>query len=206
MSYFGLIGLAAGSIVLLSACGSGTAKPVASTPTTPATAPATIAAQPATPAANPVARVRGPVTTVDGAKVTVQDGSSFSLNSQTDITRRAAGTIADLQPGSYVAVTAKRQPDNTLLASVVVIFRPQDNGSDTFQRPLDGGNLMTNATIDKVNGSSFTVTFTGGGDRVTLASDAQIQRIIKVVASDIRVGSTVSAAVKDGVAQSVSIQ
>ncbi|HTE87084.1 MAG TPA: DUF5666 domain-containing protein [Dehalococcoidia bacterium] len=203
MNKLGLLGPALGSVIALSACGSGAAHRPASAVSTPPAAE-TAAAQ-ATPATNPLAREMGPVTAVSGKTVTLQDGSSFMLSSQTDITERAAGTVADLQTGSYVAVTAKRQPDNTLLASVVVVF-PARSGASTFQRPMDEGNLMTNATIDKVNGSTFTVTFTGGGDRVTLAPAAQIQRVVKASDSDVKVGSTVSASVENGVAQSLFIQ
>ena len=68
------------------------------------------------------------------------------------------------------------------------------------------GNLMTNATIDQVQGDTFTVTWDGGGARVRLAPDAQIGRIAVGSPSDLKEGTAVTAAVANGVAQSVSLQ
>jgi hypothetical protein len=64
---------------------------------------------------------------------------------------------------------------------------------------------MTNATIDQVTGTSFTVKFTGGGANVTLAPNAQILRQVGSTPADIKAGATVSASVIDGAAQSVSV-
>jgi hypothetical protein len=200
-------------IVLLAACGSSstgyskaasTVRPVQAA-AQPATAAPIVQAQPATPATNPVERVNGTVQSVDNGKVTLKEGGSFSVTPQTAVTRRQTAAVSALQTGQVVAVTAKRQPDNTLLASLVVVF-PPSNGPPLGQRPLDAGNLMTNATVDKVQGNGFTVTFPGGGAQVTMAPDGQVQQIVAGAASDISVGATVSAAVRDGVAQSVSIQ
>jgi hypothetical protein len=214
MSRFVWLAAAAVSALLVAGCGAGAAKPLGSSASSPAAAvnapatiaaTATVAAQVATPATNPAARETGPVKSIDGSTVTLQDGTTFTLNPQTNITRRVTGVPTDVQKGRYVAVTAKRQPDNTLLASEVVIF---DSASASFYRqfPMDGGNIMTNAAVDQVNGNSFNVTFPGGAERVTLAPDAKLSQIVKGSATDIKVGDTVSASVNGDVAQSVIIQ
>lgn len=207
MNTFGLLSIALGSAIALSACGSGAGKPSASSVSSPvvsATPAATLAAQ-ATPATNPAAREMGPVTAINGSTVTLQDGSTFMLASQTAVTRRADATPSDIQKGTYVAVTAKRQQDNSLLASQVVLF---DSASASFYRqfPMDAGNIMTNAAVDQVNGSSFTVTWPGGGEHVTLAPDAKLSKVAKASTTDVKVGETVSVSVNGNVAQSVSIQ
>ncbi len=222
MKRFILTAILAGFVILLAACGSSTsysrssapsgnapavAAPATSSTRAPAatTTPAARAAA-ATPAANPVERVSGTVQRVEGDRVSLTEGGSFTVTDQTAITRREPGTAAALQPGRTVAVTAKRQPDNTLLASLVTVFPTAPNGLPLGQRPLDGGNLMTNATVDTVQGSAFTVTFPGGGARVNLAPDAKISLLAAGSRADITVGEMVSASVRDGVAQTLSIQ
>jgi hypothetical protein len=206
------VALATGVALLLTGCGSGqgssslaqpaAAPSVAAPLAAAASATPAVAAQAATPAANPDERVTGTVQSIVAGKVSLKEGSSFSLGPNTPITRQAPGTVADLQPGRTVAVTAKRQPDNTLLASLVRIQPLTRLG----QSPLDGGDLMTNATVDKVTGNSFTVTFPGGGAQVTLAPNGQIFSRVDGSQADIKEGASVSATVRDGVAQSVSIQ
>ncbi len=221
MKRFILTAILAGAVVLLAACGSSTsysrssapsgnapaaAAPALSSTWAPAaTTPAARAAA-ATPAANPVERVSGTVQRVEGDTVSLMEGGSFTVTEQTAITRREPGTVAALQPGRTVAVTAKRQPDNTLLASLVTVFPTAPNGFPLGQRPLDGGNLMTNATVDTVQGNAFTVTFPGGGARVNLAPDAKITLLAAGSRADITVGEMVSASVRDGVAQTLSLQ
>lgn len=230
-----IVPAALGAAMLLAACGSsnngnhgsapannaGSVATVLSAPATSAaaTAAAATAAAPArspaagagpaglgTPATNPVERLSGAVQSVDGGKITLKDGNSFSLSPQTVITKRAPITAADLKVGETVAITAKRQPDNTLLASMVVVFPTAPNGFTLGQRPLDAGNLMTNATIDKVSGNSFHATFPGGAEQVMVAPDAQLSMLAAGTVADIVAGATVTAAVRDGVAQQVSIQ
>jgi hypothetical protein len=139
---------------------------------TPTPAP-TAAATTNAPAAPARTSVNGTVQTIDATKLTFADGKSFTLSDTTNVIRIVPITAADLKVGQYVAVTAKRQPDNSLLASIVNVFPTTGN---TFQRPMDGGNIMTNATIDQISGNAFTVTFTGGGAKVTLGPDVKINQ------------------------------
>src|SRR5262245_6593151 len=74
-----------------------------------------------TAAAKAGARITGTVQSIAGDRVTLTGGQSFALASATQITRMEVITANDLQKGQYVAITAKRQPDNTLLASIVNI-------------------------------------------------------------------------------------
>lgn len=181
----------------------------------PAAAPAGTQAQPAAPAAaaplaapaQPTAtaavraeRMSGAVKSFSGGQAVLADGRSFSVGAATRITRVEPATAADLQPGQYVAVTAKRQPDNTLLASEVRVFPESSRGVAPGQRPMDGGNLMTNATIEKVEGDAFTVTWEGGGAQVKLAPGGKVGRMSPGSQADIREGISVQAQVADGTA------
>ncbi|HLZ68347.1 MAG TPA: DUF5666 domain-containing protein [Dehalococcoidia bacterium] len=186
------------------------APPSAAAAVSPSPAPGgTAAAGPAglgTPATNPVERLSGTVQSVDAGKVTLKDGGSFSLSPQTVVTKRAMITAADLKTGQTVAITARRQPDNTLLASMIVVFPGAPSGFRLGQSPLDAGNLMTNATIDRVAGSSFHASFPGGGEQVSIAPDAQLLTLAAGTQAEIATGAMITAAVRNGVAQQVSIQ
>lgn len=211
-----IIGTALFGLVLAGACGAGSGQQAASSAPTSAptsvpqavtaTATPAVAAQ-ATPATNPLAWMAGKVTAVADGKVTLQDGSSFTLDPKTSFSRLTAGTAADLQPGRVVAITATRQPDNTLSASLVRILSAAPSATFFRQFPFTGGDLMTNGTIADVTGNTFTVTFTGGGARVALAPGGLVASVSSGTVSDLRVGSTVFVEVNDsGVAQMLSIE
>jgi Domain of unknown function (DUF5666) len=211
----GSVVLLAGGLLLLAGCGSSannrsTAAPAAPSPAATLVVVSTVTPaarfQPPTPVSNPVARVNGSVQGVSGNTVMLSQGSSFMVTPQTVITVRKAGTPSALQVGKTVAITAKPQADGTLLASMVVIFAAGPNGIPLGQRPLEAGNLMTNATIDKVQATGFSATFPGGGAQVTLTPDANISVLGTGTAADITVGAMVTAGVQNGVAQTVSVQ
>ena len=222
---------AAALSLVIAACGSGsptTPSPSASTLATSArpsvasvapasVAPASTAAQPAAsspasqasvaPSRSPATRVTGTVQTDAAGKVTLADGTSLDITPTTRVTQQQSITAADLKAGMFVAITGKRQPDNTVLASIVSVFpdslRKVVPGG---QRPLPEGNLMTNASIDQVTGNAFTVTFPGGGARITIAPDAQILKQVDATPADVKPGEKVSAAVVNGAALAISIQ
>ncbi len=152
-------------------------------------------------------RVSGSVQSVSGNSITLSDGSAITANAQTRIARVESITPADLKAGLYVAVTAQRQPDNTLLASQVNVFDESRRGVGAGQRPMTGGNLMTNATISTVSGTTFTVTWEGGGANVKLAPDAKVTRTVALSMSDVKPGNTISVVEGNGgVAQAITLQ
>ncbi|HEY3079374.1 MAG TPA: DUF5666 domain-containing protein [Chloroflexota bacterium] len=151
-------------------------------------------------------RISGTVQSADGGKITLGDGRAFTLDANTRIIRQESIAPADLKAGMYVAVTATRESDGTLLASMVNIFPEETRGAGIGQRPMSGGALMTNATIDQVEGSNFSVSFPGGGARIRLAPEAKLARLVMGQMGDIHAGMTVSALVNNGVASSVSVQ
>ena len=195
----------------VTACGptaGSSAPPPATSAPAVTTAPAAPAASPAAaPSPSPVAaeRVDGVVQSVSGSQVTLAGGRGFTLPSTARVQRSTLISGSDLKQGDYVAITAKRQPDNTLLASIVNVFPPSLGQVAPGQRPLPEGNLMTNATIDQVSGNTFTVTFPGGGARVQLAPDAKVTRSLDASPSDLTPGVSITAQVVDGAARFVTI-
>src|SRR5581483_776896 len=142
----------------------------------------------------------------------------LALASDTHIIRSVPTDAQSFQPGDFVAVTATRQADNTLLASVVNIFPESMRGYSVGQRPMDSGNLMTNATISdlpvnlmtnatvgEVAVAGFTVAFPGGTDEVTLASDARVNRFEEMAIADLLPGTSITAYVNHGAAEIITI-
>jgi hypothetical protein len=198
------------NLVLLAtaACAPAASSGSSSAPTTTpvAVAPASSpAAQVASPSPAAAERVDGTVQALADGTLTLTSGRSISMPAWVRVTRSTAITAADLHPGDYVAVTGTRQPDNTLLATIVNVFPPSLGQVAPGQRPLPQGNLMTNAIIDQVEGNGFTVSFPGGGARVQLAPDATITRQVDASLDDVHQGDTVTTQVVDGAARTLTI-
>lgn len=164
----------------------------------PAAAPPAHRAQPAQPPATARQRLNGTVKAASGGTVTLTDGHSFTLAPKAHVIRLVPIQATDLKVGDYVAVTATRQADNSLLATIVNIFPASMRGVGVGQRPMGGGDLMTNATINKLSPGGFTVTFPGGGARVKLAPHAAVNRFEEAGAAAIKPGVKVSALLKGG--------
>jgi len=155
-------------------------------------------------------RVSGYVSSYINGTVWLDDGTSFDVNDSTQVVVSNPGTIDDLQQGQYVAITAARLDDGTLLASIVRRFPESQSGSSGRQSMQSDGNLMTNAnideaTIDAMAGGLLMVTFQGNMEHVVVPPTAQI-----IVASDgtidsIAPGEMISASVTDGWASSVNV-
>lgn len=193
LACLGLVGLSCGGAAQV-------VPPTAS----PSPAPAASASAGAT------SRVEGVVATAAATRLTLVDNTALELTSSTRIIRTDRATVADLKPGIFVAITARQQPDSSLLASMIHIF-PASVSSTAIggQRPLPQGDLMTNASIasiDQVSGSSFTVTFPGGSAKVLLATGAVLTKQTDVEAASIAPGTKIVAMIRSGVVQSIQIQ
>jgi hypothetical protein len=194
-------------IVALAATSCGQAAAPAALTATPS--PAAVAVSPSSSAAA-ATRVQAKVQSATATTLTLTDGEVLDLSANTRITRTDPATPADLKPGLFVAITAKQQPDRTLLASMVSIFAESlTRVVPPGQRPLTEGNLMTNAaiaSIDQVGAGSFTVTFAGTTAQVVLAPSAVVLKQTDVKAEEIVAGTAISASVVNGVVQSIQIQ
>jgi hypothetical protein len=209
------IGALALVLLATAACGpTASAGPASSptpepSPTSPAASPTSPAASPAAAAASPSAaageRVDGTVQALAGGTLTLTSGRSISVPPSTRVTRSTPITAGDLRSGDYVAITGVRQPDNTVPATIVNVFPPSLGQVAPGQRPLPQGNLMTNATVEQVQGSQLTVTFPGGGARVQLAPDATITRQVDATLGYVQQGESVRVQVVNGAARALTI-
>ncbi|GEM_PF-5777697 len=152
-------------------------------------------------------RVDGVVTKVDGDAVTLASGATFKLDPQARVTRTIKKTADDLKPGQFVAITGSGQPDSSILATQIAILGDSLRAQNAGQRQLPTGDLMTNATIDSINGYVLQVTFPGGKARIVLVANVEVLTREVGAAADIRPGATVATSVPaDGVARVVNVQ
>ncbi len=207
--------LAAGLVGLAAVCATPRPSQPASAPPPPAVIqPAAVA----NPSLGANGRVGGVVQRVAGSEVTLLGGEQFTVGADVRVIRSVPVDARALEPGEFVAVTAKRDSDDTLVAFVVNIFPESMRGLGVGQRPMDSGNLMTNATIDGVApnlmtnatidgmaAQSFTVSFPGGADTVRLADDGQVNEFHLADATDLMPGTSITASVNNGSAQFITI-
>jgi len=155
--------------------------------------------------------VSGVVAENGGSTVRLESGATFDINDQTRVTHVAAGTPADLTPDLYIAITARPSIDGTLNASLIATFLPEQRGTGEGQRPMDEGNLMTNANIDEarvdaVNGGDLTVSFLGETAIVRISPETRIDLRSAAQLADVVPGANVQAQVVDGVARTIAIR
>ncbi|GAC1322622.1 MAG: hypothetical protein NVSMB2_20010 [Chloroflexota bacterium] len=206
-------------MVVLVMVGAACAAPAASVPASGASSTPAIAAQSpaavapssspaaaASPSAPPAERVDGTIQRFSGPQLTLASGRAFVVPSTVRVSRSTNIAAADLKTGDYVAITGNRQSDNIVLATIVNVFPPSLGQVAPGQRPLPEGNLMTNATIDQIQGTSFVVTFPGGGARIQLAPDARITRAIDATPAELVPGASISAQIVDNTARAITIQ
>ena len=130
-------------------------------------------------AQNPPARIRGTVEKLDGQTLIVKsrDGQSLSIALAPNFTVRAvvAKTVADIQPGDFVASTSVKGPDGKLRAIEVHILPESLRGvarEGQFPWDLVPDSLMTNATAAQITsapeGQVIKVTYKDGEAEVTI--------------------------------------
>ena len=155
-------------------------------------------------------RVSGLVaSSVDGT-VWLDDGTAFGVDDSTRVVVSSPGSVENLQSGQYVAITATRLPDGTLLASMVAVFPQSQSGAFAGQFLQASGDLMTNASIDEaivdeMVGGLLMVSFQGQMEHVIIPPTAQINVRSDGTLNDIQPGVSIAANVVDGFASSVSL-
>jgi hypothetical protein len=158
------------------------------------------------------------VDTISGQAAVLSDGVSFPLMDATRVTRIAAGTLADLQPGRSVSISARSGPDGVLEASLIGLFAEGVTPNEG-QRPLaetlfcqpgcGPADLMTNAAIidaqiDAVTGGELRITFAGQPGVVVLTPDTRVELQSVGSIDDVAPGSNVLGFLNDeGTAASV---
>lgn len=151
-------------------------------------------------------QAQGEVRIVSGTVVDLTDGvATLSTNTgpmtvrtspNTRYERQAPGTVGDLRPGMYVALTG-RPADNSQTAVQIRVFpAAQATVPVVANRPMDGanaGNLMTNAVVQSVGDGQLTVSAAGEMVSASTTADTQVIRPEPAVAADFTEGRRIAA-------------
>lgn len=149
--------------------------------------------------------MRGIVQSLGEGRLILADGKSITLTPETRFIRAAVKSKNELQKGSFVGITAAPQADGTLLASAVGIF-PAGSTVPPGQRPDWADTLMSNATVEAVEGDVLTVSWDAGSGRVRLKPDVQVFQRENATIDNVRAGMPVTVVTgANGNAVSVSV-
>ena len=145
-----------------------------------------LAAGPALAQGGPV-NVFGTVAQVDAGSITVkgEDGAeqAFKLAPNLIVVQNKPATLADIQPGDFVASAAVHAADGRLHSTELRIFPAAMRGVGEGQRPMNDARnqTMTNATVTGaavVNGSNdIKVKFEGGESELILDPGVPVMRL-----------------------------
>ncbi len=149
-------------------------------------------------AAPPPARTRGTIESVSANSLTLDTRGGqkveFKLTPDTKFASVTQAQIGDIQPDSYVGVTAAPQPNGTLRAMEVHVFAPSMRGVGDGHYPWDLGEntTMTNGAVGALQGTSgrtMDVKYKGGDKEITVPEDASIVAVAPADASIMKPGA-----------------
>jgi hypothetical protein len=143
--------------------------------------------------------VTGSVVQLDGMRATVASNTGPVTVQMTDNTRyekQGPGTLADLQPNQYVAVTG-RPSENGQVALLIRVFpAAQATIPARLNSPMEGanaGNLMNNAIVESVTNGRLTVRAAGEALSIDTTPETQVVRPVPADASEVIEGSRIAA-------------
>jgi len=153
-------------------------------------------------AQSPTARIRGEVETAEGGMLMIKtvDGAlaKVALASGYSVGGVVKATAADIKKGGFVGVGARPQLDGSLLAVQVFIFPEAMRGTGEGHRPWSvlPESTMTNATVaetvSRVDGSTITLTYPGGEQKVTIGPEANIIMAVPAEPGELVAGTQVA--------------
>jgi hypothetical protein len=148
-----------------------------------------------------VVRVRGTIQSVDGQmmSVTTRDGATINvkLADNGPVRTVVKASLADIKPGSYVAVTGVPQPDGSQKAVAILIFPEAMRGvAEGFSKwDLTPNSSMTNATVDStvasVDGQILVLKYKDGEQKIVVPADAQIVTYAPATMADVKPGEKI---------------
>ncbi|MDR7554979.1 MAG: DUF5666 domain-containing protein [Armatimonadota bacterium] len=159
-------------------------------------------AGPAGAAPAPVDRADGVIAAIEGTTVviTTRTGTTVRVltTADTRFLLRQPARLEQIRPNDFVGVTARREPDGSLVALAITIFPPEFKGRvREGQFPMETGNLMTNAyvfqNVRRVEGRVLYLKFPEGTAVIAVPRDAEIFRLTVIRLADLRSGMRVMA-------------
>ena len=159
-----------------------------------------LAQAPAPAPQTPPVRIRGTIEKVDGQMLTVKakDGATMMVKVADNgpVRNIVKASLADIQAGSYLAITAMPQPDGSQKAVAILIFpagpKPPDGFSNWDFMP---GSTMTNATVDNtvtsVDGQKLVVKYKDGEKTIVVPPNAEITTFKAATMADVKPGEKI---------------
>ncbi len=118
---------------------------------------------------------------------------TVQLSEDTRYEREGRGTLEDLRPNQWVAVTG-RPTDNGQVAQIVRIFPiAQATVPPRFNSPMASGGLMTNAIVDNLENGRLTVRVAGESQAIDTNGDTQVLRPEPATAAEVRENRRIAA-------------
>ncbi len=151
-------------------------------------------------AQTPQATIDGTLVAVNGNSLTltVPDGSvkTATVRDDTLILARQAAKLDSIKTGDALGVAARRGSDGSLIANSINIFAPEVWGrARKGQFPMQSGDIMTNAVVtqaeNRVDGRVLYLQLEDRVAEITVPESAQIHRMIKQKAADLKPGMRV---------------
>ena len=151
-------------------------------------------------------QIVGTVQAVDGNTVRLADGGGFVMGEPVGVTLLLEVAAADITPDMYIAITAARGVDGSLIASTIRVFPENANRAGASQRDMTDtafceplcqpGDLMTNAVVqdavvNAVAGSELTVTFQDSTERVLITPTTRFYTPRAGSLADVTAGASV---------------
>ena len=149
-------------------------------------------------AAPPPARTRGTIESASANALTLDtrggQKAEFKLTPDTKFASVTQAQMGDIQPDSYVGVTAAPRPDGTLRAMEVHVFAPSMRGVGDGHYPWDLGanTTMTNGAVGALqgtNGRTMQVKYKDGEKEITVPEDTPIVAVAPADASIAKPGA-----------------
>jgi hypothetical protein len=154
--------------------------------------------------AAPIPGVLGKVTAVSSDSIDVGTPAGvvhISISQPLTTYKQVPTDLAHVTPTSYVGIPSVGQPDGTQLAKLVLIFPPELKGAaegsvitdpapnqatqsrmtnGSVSSPAASHSRMTNGTVEAGGGTSLTVTYQGGSQKILVPADVPVMNVAPV--------------------------
>jgi hypothetical protein len=148
-----------------------------------------------------IVRLRGSIETVDGQTLTMKgrDGTVISMKLPEGVLIRGIEkkSVADVQQGSFVGITAMPQADGTQKAVEIHIFPEAMRGTGEGHRPWDlvPNSTMTNGNIDSsvasVDGKELVLKYKDGEKKFIIPANIEVVMFVPGSVADLKPGEKV---------------
>ncbi|MGH2405460.1 MAG: DUF5666 domain-containing protein [bacterium] len=148
----------------------------------------------------PAGSTEGVITTVDATSFGVSTAGGavvrITTTADTRILNRQQARLEEIKSNDLVGVTAKREPDGSLVAISINIFPPEYKGrTRESQFLMESGNTMTNATVfqnvRRIEGRTLYLRLPDGTSVITVPKTADVFRLTVMQVGQLRPGMRV---------------